>query len=127
MASDPSVEVEKLREPDGSILFPGFGPSDFMFVPTSLADVFDAAASPHLKHSIWIESAFPKVLDILLQQPQTQHRIIDLCTDWDYKTTRGTGASVKMCIDSPVRAGIVHPFKISNGLEDYSMMYDSVQ
>ena len=52
MAADHSLDIDKLREPDGSILFPGFGQSDFMFVPTHLANIFEEAANPHLKHGI---------------------------------------------------------------------------
>ena len=127
MATDLSPSLDKLREPDGSILFTGYGQSDFMFVPTHLADIFEEAATPHLKHGVWIECAFPKVLDNVIQRTQTQHRMIPLCTSWDYGTIRDKKQMVKSCIDSPEPYGILHPFKISNGLDTYNRVCDSVQ
>ena len=128
MATD--LALEKLREPDGSIVFTGFGQSDFMFVPVLLAGIFDEAASPHLKHGVWIECAFPKVLDHLIKWTKAQHRHISLCTEWDYSirgTMGGTMQFVRRCIDDPIPSGIFHPIKPSNGLEIYSRVYDSVQ
>ena len=122
MAADHSLDM--LREPDGSILFPGTSQSVFMFVPTQLADVFDEAVRPHLKHGIWIKCAFPKVKDYMVQWTQTRHRRIPLCTDSHHNGTRGTMQMVHSCIDSPEPSGIVHPNKISNGLEKYSRAYD---
>ena len=98
-----------------------------MFVPTHLADIFEEAANPHLKHGIWIECAFPKVVDNLVERTKIRHKHIPSCTDWDHGAgTLGTLQMVESCIGDPEPFGIVHPYKISNGLETYSRAYHIV-
>ena len=129
MATDLSPSLDKIREPDGSILFARSGQSHFMFVPTHLVDIFEEAATPHLKHGVFIECAFPKVLDHLIQRTQTQYRRIPSCTKFasDIRI-RGKMQVVESCIESKDPSGILYPFKISkNGLETYNWMYDRMQ
>lgn len=124
LAQDPSSL--KYRESDGSMLFPQNGQSDFMFVPTKYADQFAEAAELHLKHSIFIECAFPKVLDIICQRTSAETRGVKLCTSWPAEI-RGSLEMIESCINGKASFGVVHPFKISKGYKEFSHAYDQLQ
>ncbi len=81
MAKDP--KSEPYREPDdGSLLIQSFGQADFMYVPTKYTDEFVKAGQLHLDHGIFIECAYPNVVDMVRRKTDAQIRVTDLCTNW---------------------------------------------
>ena len=78
MAKDPASA--KYRQGDGSLLFPSYSQSDFLFVPTKYSGEFAEAASLHLKHGVFLECVIPKIPDIIHQQTNAEVRVVKLCT-----------------------------------------------
>lgn len=101
---------ESYKEADGSIFVPGYGQSDFLYVPTSLADEFASAAQLLLDHDVFLECAVPKLIDMLHQTTGVQNQRMRLCTNWDYDKVRGRPSMLVKC-ELPV--AVVHPYKIS--------------
>ena len=132
------ADSDRYREEDGSILFPRRVQADFLFVPTKFADEFAIAANLHLKHKIYIECAFNKVVDMVRSKTEKEEdadadvvrvRHVYLCTEWD-RTIRGTGTEINNCIQNEDvdSYGFYHPYKIgTNGRRKYSEFYDRLQ
>jgi hypothetical protein len=103
------------REENGSFLVPtpSFGGSDFLYVPTALADTFDRAAELFFRHNVFLECGFPKIVDILQQQANATAVSVPLCSK--FLASRGKFKMLTQCDDFPV--AVVHPFKI--GVQGY--------
>ncbi len=125
MASDP--DSDKYREQDGSLLFPSFTQADFLMVPTKYSDEFEEAARLHLKHGVYLECSIPKIVDMIRHRSGSKPgvRVTKLCTSWTNK--RGRPEMSKKCRSKRGRAGILHPFKISQGLQAYADEMDNIQ
>ena len=126
LLKDPASK--KYQERDGSIFFPSFAQSDFMFVPTLYTGKFAEAAELHLKHGIFLECAFPKIVDIL-RRSGLKTRDVKLCTDWNTTHTRGTKESiVQNCIYSKESFGFMHPlYRSRSTYKDLAELYDRIQ
>ena len=123
MAKDPASA--KYRQGDGSLLFPSYSQSDFLFVPTKYSGEFAEAASLHLKHRVFLECAIPKIVDIIRQQTNAEVRVVKLCTAWTRK--RGKPEMIDAKCKPKGKFGIAHPMKISGGLERFSEQMDRIQ
>lgn len=123
LAMDPASQP--YREKDGSILFSPYAQSDFLFMPTKYADEFANAAQLHLKHGIWIESAYSTVVDMVRRKTGGKSHTVNLCTHWE---RRGTESAMAECINSEKNYGFIHPYKLSNaGFRKWSETYDLMQ
>lgn len=124
LAKDPTSR--KYAESDGSTIFTGFFQSDFFFVPTKLGAPFSEGAELLLKHGIFIECAFPKILDMLLQTAQGTARMVNLCTN--FGDARGSSRMLHECTFADhEHFGVIHPIKISKGYKEFDESYDLVQ
>ncbi len=120
-------ESDPYRESDGSILFPPFAQADFMFVPTRYADEFEKAARLHAKYDIFLEVAYSKIIDMLVQKTNATTRDLDLCTIW--ARVRGNDQFMHMCYDQAkdknFKYGFIHPYKLFiHGYKQWASTYD---
>ena len=127
LAMDPASDP--YREADGSILYPPFTQSDFLFVPTRYTDIFEKAATLHAKHDIFLEVAVNKIVDIVVQETNATTRNVDLCTDWWRR--RGKDLFMDLCYnrtkDGNFKYGFIHPFKLHfHGYEHWAKGYDKM-
>jgi len=120
MAMDP--EFAEFLDPDGSAWFPFHTQSDFLMVPTKYAEKFAEAATLHLKHKIYIECAFGKIVDILQQQLQAPTRYVKLCTGFGAR--RGMWKAIHSCKSENV--AILHPFKIRGRYDEFWEHADAI-
>ena len=125
LTRDP--ESLRYHEEDGSMLFLPFMQSDFMFVPLACVDEFTEAAELHLRHNIFIECAFPKVVDMVQRKTNVAVRPLNLCTEWNNMTKRGSPEMIESCMSVSATFGLVHPFKMSAGYKAYAEMFDMSQ
>jgi len=128
LAKDPASA--KYRENDGSILFPSYTQADFLFVPTKHSREFIDAAALHLKHSVWLEVAMGKIVDMVRQETNftIQTRVVGLCTSWGGR--RGKEAMLDVCRGgmkgTPI--GTAHPFKLNSvGYALFDKLFDEMQ
>ncbi|CAJ1936581.1 unnamed protein product [Cylindrotheca closterium] len=119
MAMDP--EFAKYLDPDGSAWFGFQTQSDFLMVPTKYAEPFAEAVNIHVKHLVWLECAFGKIVDILQQQLQAPTRLVKLCTKFKTKQ-RGSWSLIHSC-KSDESIAVFHPFKMK---ERYDIFWEKV-
>ncbi|CAJ1928236.1 unnamed protein product [Cylindrotheca closterium] len=122
MAMDP--EFAMYLDPDGSAWFPFHTQSDFLIVPTKYAKPFTEAATMHLKHFIWIECAFGKIVDILQQQLQAPTRLVKLCTGFGDRRGRWDVINNHDCQSESV--AVFHPFKIRGRFDEFWAHADEI-
>jgi len=127
VAKDPRIKAYLKRDDvieDGNpFLSVWVGQSDFAYVPTSVAKKFEEVAQVFLDHDGFLECSLPSILDIISTASEDiVDKSIDLCTDWNYDTIRGTTKMISGCKDSaknlqaneplPSSYGAIHPFKL---------------
>ena len=124
MIQDP--DMVKYQEEDGSHLFPAYVQADFLFVPTKYSDEFAEAARLHLKYSVFLECAMPKIVDMVVQQTSAEvPRLVRLCTWWSGK--RGHPDMYTKCLGQGA-IGTMHPQKMSfYGLGNYDYQMNLIQ
>ena len=88
---------------------------------------FTEAAELHLKHNIFIECAFPKVVDMIQRKTKVAVCPLNLCTEWNNMTKRGSPEMIESCMSVSANFGLVHPFKMSAGYKAYAEMFDMSQ
>lgn len=89
---------------------------------TSLADAYQEAAQIMVDHKVFLECAFPKIIDMLRQRANATTRSVNLCTN--FRRYRGTVTMIDLCGDkSPM--GVVHPFKMGvHGYQNWTRAFD---
>ncbi|KAL3939578.1 MAG: hypothetical protein SGBAC_005725 [Bacillariaceae sp.] len=120
LTMDP--EFAQYLDPDGSAWFPYHTQSDFLFVPTKYAKTFAEVANLHLKHRVWIECAFGKIVDILQRQLQAPIRLVKLCTG--FGSRRGKWNVLNNCLYDNV--AVFHPWKMGNRLDEFWAHADEI-
>jgi hypothetical protein len=115
-------ESDKYREPDGAILFPSYTQSDFLYVPTNLADEYAEISKLVLKHNIYIECGFGTIVDQLRERANATVRIVPLCTSWNRR--RGEVPMLSSCVHNPKNYGIFHPFKMGSNVQGFDGVFD---
>ena len=122
----------RYRETDGSILFSNVDQSDFLYVPISLASEFSYAARLHLqKAPVFLECSMPTVIDMVRRKTNVSVTNIGLCTNFDYKNSRGKPSMILGCLklldqEDDKHFGMYHPYKLSRGLDDWDYMFDAL-
>ena len=123
MAKDP--KSEPYREDDGSLLFYR-DQADFAYVPTKYTDEFVKAGQLFLDHGVFIECAYPNVVDMVKRKTDAKVRVTDLCTSW--RGDRGKIMAMNKCRDNERNYGFIHPYKIiQRGFKSYSDVVDMLQ
>lgn len=131
MALTKDPNSTNYQDEDGSILFLPFSQSDFMFVPTTCANVFAEAARLFVEHRIFLECAFPTVVDIVQRKTNISVRAISLCTDFR-REFRGSPEFLETCLHSDQAVGMIHPVKLTAttgpvaGYKGYSDAHDQL-
>ena len=114
---------------DGSFMVPIKGQSDFFYVPMSLADAFIDAAQLLVDHNVFLECAFPTVVDMLLRNASysgASVREAKLCTTWDVNL-RGTLEMMDHCGLRPEQIDVLHPFKMKqHGYRTWGNTFDKL-
>ena len=103
---------QNYREEDGSFLVAGKGQSDFLYVPINLTDVFSDVAQLFTDYDVFLECAFPTLVDILRHTFGASVRHAELCTSWD-RSIRGTSKMLDNC-DAIGPFDVYHPYKITS-------------
>lgn len=121
MLKDP--RIKQYLEADGKFFVPGFGQTDFMFIPKKHVLEFEQAAQLMADHKLSLECAGAKLVDILARLANATVQPVSLCTEWDPQY-RG---SLKMIDDCGARKyAMYHPFKLSGGYQRWSETFDSI-
>ena len=129
----------RYQDSDGMIHFPGGTQSDFLYVPVRVAPEFAHAARLHLQDPpVFLECAFPTVVDMILKTTNTTVSYINLCTTYE-NFVRGSPMMILQCVNvtneprgvldcvkTSEPTGLYHPFKIRRGLEVWNDMFDFV-
>ena len=119
--------MDKYRENDGSVLFPGRGRADIMYVPTKYTDAFAEAAALHGKYNVFLEVAVIKIIDMIFRGSNYTVHELPICQSTSEKTS-GTYIFFRGCIDDQRSYGFIHPFKLGkNTYVNWSTAYDMAQ
>ena len=119
--------MDKYREKDGSVLYPYFVQGDMLYVPTKYTDSFVEAATLHGKHDVFLEVAFPKIIDMVFLGSNYTTDDVNLCTEWK-RRIRGSDRFLYNCMRDQRNFGFIHPYKIfKHGFAQWSKHYDWLQ
>jgi hypothetical protein len=114
------------EEDDNSILFGSYTQSDFLFVPTNLANALSEAALLHLDAKVYLECAMGTIVDWLRQHAHATVRITPLCQLWSPEK-RGRPEIVHICRnESSVKHALYHPIEIGFGTKGWDAIFDFV-
>ena len=137
--NDPKTREYHYLEENDRFFVPPHEQSDFMLVPTALTEDYSRAAQLMLDHKVFLECAFPKILDILTRTKNIETRIVSLCTDWPANKTlpngklskkwigiRGLPNMLEKCKSFPrTTFGMFHPYKLNRyGKQNWSSTFD---
>jgi hypothetical protein len=122
LAADP--RSKPYREDDDSLLINGYTQSDFLYVPTRIADEFMTVTNLFTDHRVYLECSAAPIVNIVrnLFNYTVPLRLLRLCTTWDKQ--RGKLGLAQRCMNGDV--GIVHPVKLGNGLRNWDEAFDLV-
>ncbi len=110
---------------DGGLDFCGDAPSDFMYVPTSLAVPFASYAEWMYDNKIMLEAATPTVIWRLQNEFKAAVQFVNLCTEYDSRIRRNAKAWVSKCFEGHEYA-TVHPVKITMGKKKWNLEFNKV-
>ena len=125
MTRDP--ESLKYHEEDGSMLFLPFMQSDFMFVPTACVDEIHRGCRTSSEAQHFHRVRVSQSCGHDSEKNNVAVRPINLCTEWNNMTKRGSSEMIESCMSVSANFGLVHPFKMSAGYKSYAEMLDISQ
>jgi hypothetical protein len=112
------------REPDGSFLIPPpfYGAADFLYVPLRFTQPYSQLATLLMKHNVFLECGFPKLVDHLRGNHNATVVSVPLCTT--FSESRGKMDMIKGCAE-PLT--VVHPLKLGRlGQQQWIIAFDHV-
>jgi hypothetical protein len=118
--------ASQFRFPNGGLLWPGPGASDFLLVPTALADSFANVATWLSDHDVFLEIGFPMLLQILQDRHNVSISDVELCTTWDYNIRQDLYQFVENGGCSDKNFSVYHPIKLSIGLQRWGEAFDNL-
>jgi len=146
--SRPFLEHDDTNGGDPFLLVPHHTQSDFFYVPTRLAEEYEAIAQLLIDHNVFLECGLPRITDVLLGMPlssplrqqknptskqpkigasentvnDVRLKVVKLCTSWDYMKVRGTW---QMDAECKPNTSVIHPFKLTvHGYKDWGRYFD---
>ena len=124
VAADPSTNRYKNEE--GALLVPAVTQADFFYVPMALVGSFIDAAELMIKHKVFLECAFPTIVQMLRRIQNIEIRTISLCTGKMSQGSRGNQRMIDRCKAKRPFHGVYHPYKLSVGLQKWNAMFNSL-
>jgi hypothetical protein len=124
LATDPRSKPYRESD-DDSLLVNGYTQSDFLYVPTKIADEWSTVAKLFLDSGVYLECSGGPIVDIVrrIANGTIPLRVVDLCTTWGGK--RGKFPMAVLCKQRKY-AGLIHPIKMGYGLEEWDRAFDLV-
>ena len=122
--SRPFLEQDSTNDGDPFFSVPNQQRSDFLYVPTRLADQFEAIALLMVANNVFLECAIPTIVDVLSGKLQKHTsaisanevglRFVGWCDEQGNATTRSTLEMIANC-RSHYPYSIIHPYKLNVG------------
>ena len=112
------------RSSDGA-LGVQFGQSDLLYMPMNMATSFLSIASILAEYKVFLECAVPILVDSLQMLSNATVRGLSLLTSWD-KRSRKRENFVNSYDPQTSAEVLIHPVKLSRGLERWSNFFDEV-
>jgi hypothetical protein len=109
------------RDADGGIWFSGYTQSDFLMVPTSVAETFVNVTNIFLDAGVYLECAMGPIVDFVRMRTNVTARVLPLCTAW--ARSRGKKAMVEKNCRTKLN-GLTHPVKMGYGLKEWDESFD---
>ncbi len=111
---------------DGGMDFFSRGQSDFLYIPTSLAEQFASHAEWMVDNEIMLELALPTVVARLQRVSSVVVKESRLCTEWDYDLRDNVSKWVRKCYEK-ASFGSYHPLKLSSlGTDKWDTFFDRI-
>lgn len=120
--SKPYREVD-----DESLLINGNTQSDFLYVPTKIANEWITVSKLFLDVGVYLECSAGPTVNIIRNLVAARNdktiplRIVDLCSTWGEK--RGKFPMAQLCLKRP-NVGVIHPIKMGYGVQGWVQAFD---
>jgi hypothetical protein len=127
LATDP--RSKPYREHDDTLLVNSYTQSDFLYVPTKIADEWSTVSKLFLDAGVYLECSAGPTVNIVRQLANgtIPLRVVDLCTTGGGKRgMRGKLPMAVLCMKEITNVGIVHPIKMGYGVEGWAQAFDLV-